>query len=355
MGGDSDERFARLLQRIQEKTTSEDEFERRLAMLLANPDISEDLLLAGLVPVQRPAPVREVSVPVLHHDEEKHCVVCNTGVDGEWVSLASCQPTHYFCVSCAERCVEGQGYHRLMRCTVCRNYQALRDVQGVKELTHTRAEEEKRLSFLSGRCPFHDALLVYFCMDCMEPICGKCQSGYHAQHEYDSLDGTLSEMNEEMTKLQTRIQSHKNKLVMDIENMVQQGGTLRERIESRERQVRREMDALRELINTKEADMLRRLEHLESSRESEVERTTCEMLDRVSQCEHHLDTLEQARNQVESATPMEKVQFIVDNLHKIEDLADFNTLSPSVRPLPLLPAIHSLDRAQRAIRDLQFY
>lgn len=354
MGGDSDERFARLLQRIQTATSSEVEFERRLAMLLANPDISEELLLGDLVPVELPSPVRVVVAPV-SDEEEKHCEVCTSTVDNEWVRIPSCRPAHYFCVSCAERCVEGHRYNRSIRCTACRSSHTLREQEGVKELTHTRAEEEKRLSFLSGRCPFHDALLIYFCMDCMEPICGKCQNGYHATHDYDSLDGTLAEMNTEMNKLQSRIRNHKNTLVSNIESMVQQGGSLRERIEARQAQVRREMDSLRELIDTKEADMLRRLEHLESSGDSDVERRTCEMLDCVSKCDEHLAQLDSARSQIESATPMEKIQFIVDNLQVVEDLAEFDTTSTVVRPTPPLPSTHNVDRVRRAIRDLQFY
>merc|ERR1712130_142921 len=179
-------------------------------------------------------------------------------------------------------------------------------------------------------------------------ICGKCQGGYHVTHDYDSLDGTLSEMNSEMNKLQGRIRNQKHALVSNIESMMQQGGSLRERIEARQEEVRREMDSLRALINTKEADMLRRLAHLETNRETDVERRTCEMPDRVSQCDEHLAQLDHARSQVESATPMEKIQFIVDNLQIVEELAEFDTSSTAVRPPPPLPSIHSIDRARRA-------
>lgn len=71
-------------------------------------------------------------------------------------------------------------YQDKITCPSCRNSEIFSRSHGLKDFTRCKQEERGRVSYEDGTCPFHKTLLVYYCLQCSEPICVTCSTGYHS-------------------------------------------------------------------------------------------------------------------------------------------------------------------------------
>lgn len=325
MGGGSayDEEYARLIYDLERVAIDDADFERRLALLQANPNIDRDVILGPqpeLIPISPIQVVQPVIAPT------RTCAICKCTLNVEWVQFNRCTDNnHSFCVSCAERSIVKMGIHSLptFRCNVCGVQTKLNGNLGLKPfIKNISSERAGRLSFESGCCPFHGDLLIYFCTECLEPICAKCHTGFHSDHDYETLDTTFSNAKLEVQELETELKDKRSEISNSVEKILNSQAKISQDAENRRRQIRDEFKILRDLLNNKERDLLNRVEVIENERITSAEESLLLATSAVDAIDKATKLVDEAKVTLTNSEPMEFVQFVFDKKQTILDVLE---------------------------------
>jgi len=153
------------------------------------------------------------------------CLICHECPE-EYVILSACSTPHIYCMSCAER-MKSQptqdtsnyrySYRRLnhpktntqtITCALCNAVTNLDPDRGLNALK--RRTKKRKLNFKKGECETHNKPFLYYCLECLEPICLQCRNdSYHSQHRHDTLDEAFTKCRQELGTKITLLENKK--------------------------------------------------------------------------------------------------------------------------------------------------
>lgn len=339
MGGDTyDQHYAQLVYDLERVSIDEADLNRRLALLAENPQIDDAILFGAPPPAVRipPMPSVPLASPIMFY---KTCSICAGVTDNEWVQLPNCTgQEHVFCIPCAERLVLRRNSIRTINCSVCNASRRLFK-DGINEvLKSSRNENQGRVSFENGTCPYHKDLLLYFCIDCLEPICVQCQNGYHNDHSYETLDTTFNDAKKEIGELESEIKDKRKRAADNIESALNAQGKVYNDAQARRDTLRLEIEAMKAELDRKEREFSATIDTMETSRLQKIEDKLVKLTTTVDSCDEALGLIEQAKSTLRTANPMDFVQFVTDKKVKITEVIEMDDANN-------VSSIHSLNRA----------
>ena len=249
---------------------------------------------------------------------ENNCTICKKIFEESYIEFP-CNEKHRFCVDCMTKIVEVTPNGFSVTCNRCHFNVILADLEGF-EIYEKKVIQERKINWTSGVCPFHSKILIYFCTDCLEPICASCKDGvFHSQHGIDAFETVYNQTRSEFIARMKEIESSKGTLEKDLENLLNRRENYPNDIERLRNQLTNEFDLIKLQLAQKEAELLQQLNNIEQS--------NLNLIDKKSSTAFQLvDDFNEVKNIAEDMlktnlrTPLEQFQIFYEKQHLFEGL-----------------------------------
>ncbi|XP_065119389.1 zinc-binding protein A33 isoform X1 [Paramisgurnus dabryanus] len=233
-----------------------------------------------------------------HLEEDLSCPICGSIFEKPVVLFCR----HRFCKRCLESLWNGVGS---CECPLCCQPSSM------GELVVNATLEKTCEGFLKERakndpmsCKEHGERLSLFCLEDLEPTCGKCKSlGYHKGHRLYSLDEASQDCKEEL-KSALKPLREKLKLYQKAKlNCEQTTEHIKSQADQTERQIRAEFETLHQFLRDEEASRLSTLNQ-EKIQKSQI------MKDKIEDLENDITSITNTIRSIEQEMRSQDVPFL---------------------------------------------
>lgn len=297
--------------------------------------------------------------------EHKYCQICRISLDNQWVHISNCPTEHTFCVTCAERLCTDAGNNRwnvnqIITCPLCKNTKSLGNAGIDKFICSKQDNHAGRVSYEDGTCPYHKDILLYLCLDCIEPMCMKCQSGYHKNHSYETLDTALADKKKQLKQLKSTLRDHRNEIVKTTEKLAAHKEQIITNAQNRRDQIAIQFANLRDELNRKERELIQQVNNLETRKNEQLELAVAQATSELDSYDSALRIADQGSS-LPASNPMQFIQFVCDKKEEIMTIVDledaknnsYSYKNASHNSIPVFPALPATQNIQNSITRLQ--
>lgn len=281
-------------------------------------------------------------------EDSRSCSICRIELKS-YIKLPNCSTLHPYCEDCAERLVTRKYTHGIhpyneVTCVVCRK---TNHVPGtVSDWLHSD-NPERRVDYSSGNCPYHPAhALLYFCYDCLEPICVTCRSSgvAHTRHEVDSLDSALSKLQRKIDKLPVQLTQKRTKIAGYMEAVLVKKDHMAAQKDRKRTEVINEIHRLRLALDAKQQELLRNLDQMDENFQNQLDREVVWAENKLKQLDDSMRVVDNVREIIRPAPDANNLLLVafdsvskeLEDVGELLDIEERTTVKHCVMSFPAL-------------------